>query len=144
MAEAVRCPVCDGAGEITKDGKLKKCHGCDGKGWVEVGNKSAPYPKPTTYKTNELTPPLRPMWESDTSSVTIGTTPVVPATIPHEGTGHVRSITNVWGKQEFVNTDKYDILEVTSTEWEGKRYSSFPKVDPDMVWVYVHDWEGTD
>lgn len=33
MAEAVICPVCRGEG-VTPTGK--QCHGCDGKGWVQV------------------------------------------------------------------------------------------------------------
>jgi len=30
--KAVICPVCEGSGKY----KDKKCHGCDGKGWVSV------------------------------------------------------------------------------------------------------------
>jgi len=43
MARAVVCPICSGTGTIveggyaTTAGPLKKtCHGCGGKGWVEV------------------------------------------------------------------------------------------------------------
>lgn len=32
MAKAVLCPVCNGEGEF----KTRPCHGCDGKGWVQV------------------------------------------------------------------------------------------------------------
>ena len=36
---AVKCPVCEGHGEVNAfnvPGSLKPCHGCDGKGWVKV------------------------------------------------------------------------------------------------------------
>ena len=39
MAKAVKCPVCEGTGKVaiyagpTRD---IDCHGCEGKGWVEV------------------------------------------------------------------------------------------------------------
>ena len=38
MAKAELCPVCrgDGIAECTE----KTCHGCNGKGWVEVGDNS--------------------------------------------------------------------------------------------------------
>ena len=44
MAQAVKCPVCKGSGNLRKmnfmKGKLKNnpCHGCDSKGWVEIEN----------------------------------------------------------------------------------------------------------
>lgn len=36
--QAVICPVCDGSGKYKKLGEYeeKVCHGCGGKGWVEV------------------------------------------------------------------------------------------------------------
>ena len=38
MARAEICPVCDGEGYALNRAKLRMlCHGCDGKGWVEVG-----------------------------------------------------------------------------------------------------------
>ena len=44
MAKAVQCPICNGAGKLKDPGKNmdatyapeKICHGCSGKGWVEV------------------------------------------------------------------------------------------------------------
>jgi DnaJ-class molecular chaperone len=45
MAKAVKCPVCGGKGKIVKETAFttggivensEVCHGCDGKGWVEV------------------------------------------------------------------------------------------------------------
>lgn len=44
-ATAVKCPVCGGSGTYyipppwgqTSVGTSKTCHGCGGKGWVEVG-----------------------------------------------------------------------------------------------------------
>jgi hypothetical protein len=49
MAHAETCPVCGGCG-ITPSTTDDKCHGCNGKGWVEVGN-SGPttYPAPMPY-----------------------------------------------------------------------------------------------
>ncbi|KKK49569.1 hypothetical protein LCGC14_3133720 [marine sediment metagenome] len=41
--KAVKCPVCDGKGQIVncfgEGGSYQEvdCHGCQGKGWVEVG-----------------------------------------------------------------------------------------------------------
>ena len=34
--EAQKCPVCEGSGEYIKNKISKKCHGCDGKGWIIV------------------------------------------------------------------------------------------------------------
>ena len=31
---AEKCPVCEGSGEY----KEKECHGCNGKGWIEVSD----------------------------------------------------------------------------------------------------------
>ncbi len=44
MSNAVKCPVCEGKGVIPKDCGCKEngtdwtkpCHGCLGKGWVEI------------------------------------------------------------------------------------------------------------
>ena len=40
MLQAQICPVCNGSGKIMSEpttNKDKTCHGCDGRGWVEVG-----------------------------------------------------------------------------------------------------------
>ncbi len=42
MSKAVKCPVCDGKGvvnSVSDTGAMPttECHGCFGKGWVEVG-----------------------------------------------------------------------------------------------------------
>lgn len=37
---AVLCPVCKGSGKF----KDKECHGCNGKGWVEVRDCQSVYP----------------------------------------------------------------------------------------------------
>lgn len=57
MAHAEKCPVCNGKGEIIKNnmtGETTVCHGCNGKGWVEVGTE---YPNPInsgpTYSTEK-------------------------------------------------------------------------------------------
>lgn len=36
MAKAVKCPVCEKKGCLIIEGKEKKCHGCFGKGWIEI------------------------------------------------------------------------------------------------------------
>lgn len=59
---AEQCPVCDGSGTITDipDPSItsvsfpKPCHGCDGKGWVSVGEASRPvYDGIYTYDPSE-------------------------------------------------------------------------------------------
>lgn len=51
MKTAVLCPVCVGKGKVIDDEKsgnaTVKCHGCVGRGWVEVGTD---YPSPLTRK----------------------------------------------------------------------------------------------
>lgn len=45
MASAEKCPVCDGSGEYRPPSphstimfpEIRECHGCQGRGWVEVG-----------------------------------------------------------------------------------------------------------
>ena len=48
MAHAETCPVCGGSGEKRKeipgDCVTVSCHGCDGKGWVEIGSDSVVVP----------------------------------------------------------------------------------------------------
>lgn len=63
--KAVKCPVCDGSGKY----KEKECHGCDGKGWVEVKEDCQPYP---WYPYEPLNPyPWNPWyyhWDNNTST----------------------------------------------------------------------------
>ena len=40
--KAVICPVCNGSGKYGAPEILRDCHGCGGKGWVEVQD-SYPY-----------------------------------------------------------------------------------------------------
>lgn len=55
---AVRCPVCNGSGKYNGE----TCHGCGGKGWVEVhGN--YPYPWTPWPKPDPFTRPWKPYWE---------------------------------------------------------------------------------
>ena len=62
MAHAETCPVCHGIGrteyvegiDSTTVRKSQPCHGCDGKGWVEVSDPAPAWPvqppkEPTTY-----------------------------------------------------------------------------------------------
>ena len=45
---AEKCPICEGSGKATV-GKTKfPCYGCDGKGWVEVGDS---FPRPLPHPT---------------------------------------------------------------------------------------------
>ncbi len=45
MSKAVKCPICEGKGKVAPEGvgwsgspdSYPLCHGCSGKGWVEVG-----------------------------------------------------------------------------------------------------------
>lgn len=64
MAKAVLCPVCGGEGEIYEKvafnpstGSLPKktCHGCGGKGWVEVAEDM-----PVYYPSIPCSPPYYP------------------------------------------------------------------------------------
>jgi len=46
--KAVLCPVCNGSGKYY----VSPCHGCDGRGWVEIGDDWYWYPPceyPYTY-----------------------------------------------------------------------------------------------
>jgi len=40
--KAVLCPVCNGTGVYSKD-RWDMCHGCGGKGWVEVREEPITY-----------------------------------------------------------------------------------------------------
>lgn len=56
--QAVICPVCKGSGKVNEvwvnlpkmtareDSKEVTCHGCDGRGWVEVSGDEPGYPWP--------------------------------------------------------------------------------------------------
>lgn len=54
--KAVLCPVCNGTGKLQPTGdqsgcELKTCHGCNGKGWVEVQEESySAYPSMPWYE----------------------------------------------------------------------------------------------
>lgn len=60
MAHAERCPVCNGEGQIGDNmyggsGTItlkKTCHGCNGKGWIEVSDNETLPPMDVTYVTN--------------------------------------------------------------------------------------------
>jgi len=70
MAHAETCPVCGGTGKKPDpkcmDDSYAKCHGCDGKGWVEVGNDNIPVPYPVPVPTPAPSPwqpaPYEPEW----------------------------------------------------------------------------------
>ncbi len=42
MAQAVKCPVCVGRGTLVRLNDLQTCHGCSGKGWIEIGDEWQP------------------------------------------------------------------------------------------------------
>jgi len=75
MAHAEKCPVCNGTGRIENTGSTavneKSCHGCNGRGWIEVGsgpdplNPFLPYPHPVPYS-----PRLIPYWSPWTVTYT--------------------------------------------------------------------------
>lgn len=47
MAHAEICPVCKGSGRIGSERHERRdCHGCGGKGWVEVGSDDSVVPWP--------------------------------------------------------------------------------------------------
>lgn len=53
MAHAEKCPICDGSGKKSNpknmDDTYTKCHGCDGKGWIEVGSEPVVLPTPAYH-----------------------------------------------------------------------------------------------
>jgi hypothetical protein len=67
MSQAVICPVCSGSGVVPESSTAqtacpttKPCHGCGGKGWVEVG---VSYPPALPYVPTPWTcPPYQPYW----------------------------------------------------------------------------------
>lgn len=62
--KACLCPVCNGSGKYC--GKL--CHGCSGKGWVEVREDTIPYsPEPwKPYSRQDSTGDPPPFFDSGT------------------------------------------------------------------------------
>jgi len=58
MTQAVVCPVCSGTGKVSESpnvnstsasGNRRTCHGCDGKGWVEIGVSPIRYTYPYSF-----------------------------------------------------------------------------------------------
>lgn len=72
MAHAEKCPVCEGSGKVyprtsTSTGGITipnsdPCHGCNGKGWVEVGDTYPVFPEPVSPWSIEPRRPYR-YWE---------------------------------------------------------------------------------
>ena len=63
MAFAQRCPLCYGKGTLEDNTTAggKTCHGCGGRGWVEVGNYPVyPAPYPVTPWPPYYTQPILP------------------------------------------------------------------------------------
>jgi len=61
---AERCPVCLGTGRSVENNDPKEagcmaCHGCNGKGWVEVSDNNTYYPY-VPYRYPDYPPPLWP------------------------------------------------------------------------------------
>jgi len=58
MRQAVICPVCNGTGKY----EGKNCHGCNGKGWIEIGGNDYPhYPHVPDYPPHYPTYPIYPL-----------------------------------------------------------------------------------
>lgn len=66
MAKAAICPVCNGTGKVTKTtagGTFEvDCHGCGGRGWVEVADGIYPMNPYPTY-----IPPVYPYYDPNYS-----------------------------------------------------------------------------
>ena len=59
--KAVICPICKGTGKATqypKEGETGTCHGCGGKGWIEIREDYVPYEHNPMYPT--YIPPVYP------------------------------------------------------------------------------------
>jgi hypothetical protein len=56
MKHAEICPVCKGTGKY----KRKKCHGCNGKGWVEIGTDPIVIPPIKPTRPMPTIPPIIP------------------------------------------------------------------------------------
>ena len=79
MRHAELCPVCNGSGKVIASQstdvtvRTKKCHGCNGKGWVEIGidYSSIPY---ISYYTSPWTTlwvaPYESTWDGKTTGMT--------------------------------------------------------------------------
>lgn len=83
--KAVQCPVCNGTGlkaviPVMEKCETVPCHGCNGKGWVEVGGEITPQPfnpfwpwspqvpsSPPTWTWTEYYPPPNPMATAGTA-----------------------------------------------------------------------------
>ena len=67
MSKAVICPVCSGKGYLeytpsqVKGDLQQTCHGCAGKGWVEVGGGDPPYQTMPWYPWWPTCPPNDPV-----------------------------------------------------------------------------------
>ena len=74
---AEKCPICDGKGKIKKDDfkpliDSETCHGCGGKGWIEVQDDTKtiyipypPYPEPYPY--TPWPQPITPYYQDTTA-----------------------------------------------------------------------------
>lgn len=73
MAHAEKCPVCEGSGKYEN----RECHGCQGKGWVQVGDGVVPYVQPYPL----ISPwfqPMAPTWIYYQQTFSDSGTTVVP------------------------------------------------------------------
>jgi len=67
MAYAQRCPICNGTGKIADNTTAgnRTCHGCYGRGWVEVGSAYPIYPYPVySWPQPTTIPPWTITWGS--------------------------------------------------------------------------------
>jgi len=74
VAHAEKCPVCNGRGTVPPKDSITSgvevpCYGCNGKGWVEVGNGSSSCPyEPYPYNPYPLYPWYPQVWWGQTTS----------------------------------------------------------------------------
>ena len=70
--KAVKCPVCAGSGKRVSDGNpalVVDCHGCGGKGWVEIGVGDYPFTVPyLPYSPWPSLPPTVTYWSGGTTT----------------------------------------------------------------------------
>ena len=60
---AEKCPVCLGSGKV----EGKQCHGCNGRGWIEVSDGGSRYIPYVPYEPYPWQPPWQPYYSPNTT-----------------------------------------------------------------------------